>query len=113
MPRPKPYYPLKTVKEKIDNGEVKIQMNALNSAYSDFGWDVGEIIKCLKKLNDRYHLDNPDKNHFYKTEPHHHLPGTMMDYYKSKNIHLGENVYTHLYIKNGSGEVVVSSFKNL
>jgi len=111
MPLPKPFYPLKTIKEKIRSADIKINGNALQSAFSDFGWDANDIAVSLKKLNDKYHPIDPAKNHFYKTDPHLSLPFTMLDFYKAFKLYLGEDVYTHLYLKHDNGKIVVSSFK--
>lgn len=108
-----PSYPLKEIKTLIRKNKIYIQPNALQDAYDDFGWRASEIKKCLLKLNDKYHLDNRNKNHFHKTEPHDNFPNTMMDYYKAVDIMEGFNVYTHFYIHPNFGNLIVSSFKEL
>ena len=108
-----PYYPLKTVKKLLRKGQFKIQPNATASALDDFGWRSRDIVKCLLKLNDRDHRIDREKNHFYKSEPHWHIPNTMMDYYKAKNIMDGFDIYTHFYMRNGNVFLIVSSFKEL
>jgi hypothetical protein len=65
------------------------------------------------KLNDKDYSADKENNHFYKKEAHRHIPNTMMDYYKAKNIMDGESVYIHLYIQNSNGKVVISSFHEL
>lgn len=113
MSSSKPFYDLKIVKEKINNGEVLIRSNALESARWDFGWGPEEIKRCFLRLNPRDYKKNREKNHFFKTEAHWTKPHTMMDYYKAKKILDGENVYIHFYIRNGDCTLVVSSFKEL
>lgn len=111
--KPKPHYPLADIKRRIKAGDIKIRRNAAQTAWNDFRWRAEDIKKCLLKLNDRYHNDDPEKNHFYKTEPYRGFPNTMMDYYKAKNVMYSENVYTHFYIDPESIEVIVNSFKAL
>ena len=111
--KPKPHYPLSTVKGLIRQGEILIRQNAIESALNDFGWTTVEIKKCLLKLNDKYHPDDREKNRFYKTEDHRNFPHTKMDYYKCQNIMEGMNVYTHFYIHPDSGKLIISSFKEL
>ncbi len=67
----------------------------------------------MLRLNDRYHSLSPEKNHFYKTEPHNQFPNTMMDYYKVRNGFEGNSIYIHFYIHNVSGKLIISSFKRL
>ncbi|WP_027360574.1 type II toxin-antitoxin system MqsR family toxin [Desulforegula conservatrix] len=109
----KPYYPLKEVKEKIRCGHFDINQNALDDARDIFNWGPEKIKQCLLKLNDRDYAIDINKNHFFKKEPHRHIPHTMMDYYKAKNIMDGESVYTHFYIRQNDGKVVISSFHEL
>ncbi len=111
--KPKPSNPLSTIKAKIKNNEIQINSNAVQKALDDFNWDSNDVKKCLLKLNDRVHSDDPNKNHFYKAEKHSKKPNTMMDYYKAKKIMKGEDVYTHFYIHPDSKKVVISSFKKL
>lgn len=108
-----PYYPLDEVQEKIRYGHFEIKPNALDDAWDIFRWGPDDIKRCLLKLNDRdFAIDN-NKNHFYKTEAHRRIPHTMMDYYKAKNIMNGESIYTHLYVQNCDGKVIISSFHEL
>ncbi len=109
----KPHYPLADVKAKIRAGAFEIRPNALDGARDGFGWGPDEIKKCLLKLNDKDHsLDKP-KNHYYKNEPHHRIPHTVVDYYKARAIMDGEDVYIHLYISNRNNKVVINSFHEL
>ena len=111
----RPTYPISTVKRLLRANNFRINTNALQGAYDDFGWGQDEITKCLLKLNDKYYIDEPSKNHFYKFEPHRNFPNTntMMDYYKIENGLEGNRVYTHLYIHPNSGKLIISSFKEL
>jgi hypothetical protein len=97
----------------IKQDKVRINQNAIRTALDDFGWQIDDIKRCLLKLNNRYHFSDTDKNHFYKTEEHRYIPNTKMDYYKAKNIMEKMSVYTHLYIHPESGELIISSFKEL
>lgn len=80
----------------------------------DLGWNTDDVKNCLLKLNDKYWpLDN-FKNHFYKREPHwdYNPPeNTFMDYYRAHQLHLGENVYTHFYIRENTEQLLIDSFK--
>jgi len=108
-----PHYPLQKIKELIRNNRYDIRLNALESAYNDFNWGESEIAKCILRLNGRLHTADRENNHFYKSEPHYHLPYTVMDYYKAKYILRGFSVYTHFYIHPNSGRLIISSFKEL
>jgi hypothetical protein len=109
----KPYYPLKDIKNLVREGAVRINIDVQSDAWDDFGFKPSDIKKCILKLNDREHSKNREKNHFWKTEPYKRFPETMMDYYKANNIMTGINVYTHFYIHPNSGELIISSFKEL
>lgn len=108
-----PYYPLKDVKALLRINHYCINPPAVQSAWGDFMWGNDEIVKCLLKLNSRHFVSDPEKNHFYKTDPHNHIPNTMMDIYKMKNAPEGNSVYTHFYIRNFDGRLIISSFKEL
>lgn len=111
--RPKPHYPLSNVKKLVRQRKILIRQNAIEGADNDFGWTSTEIEKCLLKLNDKYHPDDPRRNRFYKTEEHRKFPNTKMDYYKCQNIMEGMDVYTHFYIHPDSGKLIISSFHKL
>ena len=111
--RPQPHYPLSNVKNLIRQREIRIRPNAAQRAYDDFGWTTAEIKKCLLKLNDKYHPDDREKNHFHKTEDHRNILNTKMDYYKCQGIMEGMNVYTHFYIHPNSGKLIINSFHEL
>jgi hypothetical protein len=101
------------VKALIRADDLLITRNAIRYALNDFGWGASNIKKCLLKLNDRYYNDDPQKNHFYKTEAHKQIPNIMMDYYKAQNIMAGINVYTHFYIHPEDGRLIINSFKEI
>lgn len=111
--RPKPSYPLELVKAKLKKGEFFITSNALQTAWKDFAWEIEDIVSCLLKLNDKYYDDNPQKNHFYKADRNLRVSKRAMDFYKAKQIMEERNVYTHLYINEETGKVIISSFKEL
>jgi len=107
----KPANQLKTVKERVIGRDVKITDRALDTADNDFGWDSYEICSCILKLNDRYHYDNPPKNHFKKHEEHRKSPGSYYDHYKAYKLYDNEDVYTHLHIIKDTTRVIIDSFK--
>ncbi|MGL1932200.1 MAG: type II toxin-antitoxin system MqsR family toxin [Desulfotalea sp.] len=109
----KPHYQLKTIKALINFNKYRFQDNALETGSDDFGWGGIEMSKVILKLNERWHQDNPSKNHFYKTEIHTSFPNTKMDYYKIMNGLEGNSIYTHFYIHPDSEMLVISSFKEL
>ena len=113
--KPKPTYPINAVKDLLKNNNFRVNIDVLQDAYDDFGWEQAEIVKCLLKLNDKYHRNDPSKNHFYKTEQHTQFvnTNTMMDYYKIENGLEGNRVYTHFYVHPDSGKLIISSFKEL
>ncbi len=113
MPNTRPTYDLKLVKQKLRAGEFDIKPNAKSTAKDEFEWGTDDIVKCLLNLNSRHYVKDNGSNHFYKTEPHRHFPNTMMDYYKARGIYQGESVYTHFYVRNSDGCLVISSFKEL
>ena len=113
MPRHAPTYSLKLVKEKVRNNEWKPSDDALNDAWSDFGWDVSDMAKVLLKLNPRDHDLNRQRNHFYKSDTFNDQNHLLLDFYKARNIKDGENVYIHLYIRAEDNKVIVNSFKEL
>ncbi len=110
---PKPAYPIKDVKALVKAGKIRINSNAVESAWNDFSWGIDEIKKCILKLNNKYHTDDRGKNHYYKTDPHNRIPHTMMDFYKAREIMEGQSIYTHFYIDQRNGFLIISSFKNL
>jgi hypothetical protein len=108
-----PYYPLKSVKQLLTANHFEISDPALSDAHYHFHWGPSEIIACLMSLNDRDYVKNMAKNHYYKTEPHRKIPNTKMDYYKMQNAPGGFEVYTHFYIRDFDGKLMITSFKEL
>jgi hypothetical protein len=109
----KPYYPIKDVKLLIKANHFHFNDNALEDGYNCFRWGPEQMSATILRLNDRWYLSDPSKNHFYKTEPHSTIPNTKMDYYKIQNGLEGNKIYTHLYIHPTSNMLVISSFKEL
>jgi len=99
-PRPKASYQLEEVRQKIQNGNVRIAGNAYAGAFRDFGWGKQDIFDVYMRLKN---------HHFYKTESSKLSRLTMIDFYKIR--YMGEDVYTHFYINDYSGELVINSFK--
>jgi len=110
---PKPGNPLHEVKKLISQGDWYLDYAAPQTAWNDFGWDDGDVKRCLLKLNDRYHAHDPERNHFWKQEKHTDIPKAVMDYYKARKIMEDQSVYTHLFIDPLANKVVVNSFKKL
>jgi Motility quorum-sensing regulator, toxin of MqsA len=108
---PKPIYPLNYVKKLIKENKINFNWKTIH-AFEDFGWKSEEIKKCLLKLNDRYHPDNPLKNHFYKSELH-RIEKVHIDVYRAVNIMEGNDVYIYLYIDQYFDRLIVYSFKKL
>lgn len=108
-----PFYPLREVKALLRVNHFQINTNAIQSARDDFEWGPDEIVKCLLRLNDRDYANDMANNHFHKTVPHRTIPYTNMDYYKMRNAPDGFKVYTHFYIRNFDGKLIITSFKDL
>jgi len=108
-----PFYPLRDVKALLKISHFQINSNAIQTAKDDFEWGPNEIVKCLLKLNDRDYASDRAKNHFHKTTAHSTIPNTKMDYYKMRNAPDGFKVYTHFYIRNFDGKLIITSFKDL
>lgn len=100
IPHPKSYYDLSEVVQKINDGQLLIRQNAEQCALGDFGWGRSEIIKVYEMLKAK---------HFQHTMPSKINPLWINDVYK---VHLfGEDVYTHFYINDSTGKLVINSFK--
>lgn len=101
-----PHHSLKNVKAQIRAGNFTLRSNAIQDASNDFAWTPLDIQKCLLKLQN---------SHWVKTERHRNYPAenTLMDYYRAPNIMDGESIFTHIYIRDGKTNVIVSSFKRL
>jgi hypothetical protein len=100
--RQKSFYKLSEVRQKIAAGEVLINSNAKRCAFQDFGWGVEGILNVYRNLRPK---------HFYKTESYKGRPTVAVDYYKA-NLY-GEDIYTHFYIDDDEGKLVINSFKEI
>jgi len=100
VPRPRSFYELSEVIQKIDSGQFTIRKNAAQRAFDDFGWETDEIIKALKLLKEK---------HFCKSIASDRNPLWVFDVYKARLF--GEKVYIHLYIDNTKGRLIINSFK--
>lgn len=98
--RPKSYYPLSEVRDKIQSGCVLIHQNALMDALHEFGWGAEEILNTYLFFKD---------HHFYKKEPSKLSTLLIIDYYKAR--FNGEDIYTHFYITSDNKTLVINSFK--
>lgn len=101
-PRPKSYYELVEVRQKLVNKEFLIYQNAIECALQDFGWQISDI--C-----DVYMMLRP--NHFYKTEKSDKNSNRYIDVYKARL--KGEDIYTHFYIDEDNNTLVINSFKRI
>lgn len=100
VPHPTSFYKLSEVIQKINDGQFLIRDNATQCALCDFGWGTSEILKVYNMLKPK---------HFYKTDNSKIIPILVIDVYKA---HLyGEDVYTHFYIDDSIGKLVINSFK--
>lgn len=97
-----PNIPLKVVRQMIRSGKYRINGNAVESAYSDFSWEIDDVGQALCALKFK---------HFHKSEIHRTIPDCVMDYYKAPSLYQGESVYTHFYLRNDL--LIISSFKEL
>ena len=100
---PKPYYDLGLVKSLVRVGKVLLRENALDGARDAFGWNSNDIYVALLAL---------ELKHFYKKEESLHDRKIILDFYKARGLK-GENVYTHFYINDETGKLVVNSFKEI
>ena len=96
---PSSYYSLTEVKRKINDGQVKINLNAERDAFQLFGW-------CLSDIEDAYRRLHP--KHFHKTDPAIFKAGVYLDYYKATI--KGERIFTHFYIDDKTGLLIINSF---
>lgn len=101
--RPQGIYALSEVRELIEQGRFCVNLNALNDAQRDFGWESSDIVDALKRLR---------PGHFYKSDSSAKKHGIVLDFYKARGLK-GEDVYTHFYIDDETGVLVVNSFKRL
>jgi hypothetical protein len=78
-----------------------IHSNALRCAFQDFEWGKEGIFNVYRKLQPRHFLK--------KANSKIKRPTVVIDYYKA-NID-GEDIYTHFYIDDTIGKLVINSFK--
>lgn len=99
-------YLLKTVRGLISDKKVLINGQALVSAKSDFNMGRDDILEAIEKLNSR---------DFYKSAPHLHIKGVMVDYYKKDKLHKNFDIYTHFHVHelDGEDQLVIASFKEI
>ena len=118
----KPANPLPVVKRQVKANKISFvyyddkDKDPLQTAFFNFGWFEEDIRRALLKLNDLYHKDNREKNHFDKHEIHRKYPPsdqTYMDYYKAKKLMGNKDVYTHLHLRENNTLVIVDSFHHL
>jgi hypothetical protein len=102
-PRPESFYALSEVRELIDQGKVLVRLNALDDAQRDFGWETRDILDALRKLR---------PGHFYKSDTSVKKDAVVLDFYKAWGLK-GEDVYTHFYIDDENGVLMVNSFKRV
>jgi len=95
----KSYYQLSEVIKKINNGQVLIKPNATIDAYQQFGWGISDIKDAYRRLQPKQ---------FHKTDVSKYIPRVAIDFYKA-TIN-GEKIYTHFYINDKSGLLVINSF---
>ena len=95
------FYLLYEVKELVSQGKVLIAPNALSTALRDFGWETGDILDALSKLQ---------RKHYYKTDRFEKDIMIELDYYKARPLK-GENVYIHFYIDPDDNMLIINSFK--
>jgi hypothetical protein len=97
--RPRSSYTLPDVKSKLKDNKVNITFNARKRAYEDFGWSTSDILDAYTKLR---------PTHFYTTLLSNTQFPLMYDVYKG-TIN-GEEIYTHFYIDQESGYLIINSF---
>jgi|AntAceMinimDraft_8_1070364.scaffolds.fasta_scaffold20920_4 hypothetical protein len=102
-PPKQPFYGLTEIKCLIEEGSVFVQGNALKYAREDFEWGISDILAALASLR---------LKDFHKSDVLSSNKLIVVDYYKAWGLK-GENVYTHLYINDISGELIINSFKEI
>lgn len=101
--RPEPFYTPDEVKQKIQEGKVLLRGNALDGARDAFGWDASDVLSALSELKLK-HFHGKDNSKF--------KPLIVVDSYRAYGLK-GENVYTHFYIDDETGYLVINSFKEI
>lgn len=96
-------YPLRKIQYLVRENRAQITLNAMQSAYLDFGWNEADILDAILKLRAK---------DFYKSEESKTMPGICLDFYRAYGLKV-ENVYIHLYVATAPEELIVNSFKKL
>ena len=96
-----PYYGLGQIKRLISSGNFDVTKGARVTAKKKFGWNTEDIKKALCKLQPK---------HFHKSAENWDDPSIYVDYYKARGL-MGENVYTHFHIEEGT--LIISSLKEI
>ena len=84
---------------QISKTKVLIKNNAAEDANKQFGWSLSDVKDAYRKLQPK---------HFHKTDASKCIPRVAIDAYKA--IINGEKIYTHFYIDDKSGFLVINSF---
>jgi hypothetical protein len=95
------FYQLSEVRQKIAAGDVMVHPNAIRCAFQDFGLGIEGILNVYRKLQPRHF--------FKKANSRIKKPTVVIDYYKASID--GEDIYTHFYIDDTNGKLVINSFK--
>ena len=98
--RPRSYYELSEVAQKINSGQFLIKSNAIRCAFQDFGWGTSDIMNAYRMLKPK---------HFHKTDNSKVRPELVIDVYKARLN--GEDIYTHFYIDDTLNKLIINSFK--
>ena len=99
--RQKGFYQLSEIRHKIAAGEFLIKSNAIKYAFQDFEWGKEDILNVYRKLQPK-HFTKKENSRIKK-------PTVVIDSYEA-NLY-GEDVYTHFYIDNTNGKLIINSFK--
>lgn len=96
----KSHYQLSEVIQKINNGQVLIKKNAEMDADRQFGWGLSDIENAYRKLKSKHYYKSAFSE--CKSEV------IILDVYKATI--KGEIIYTHFYIDDRSGFLIINSF---
>lgn len=99
--RQKSFYQLSEIRQKIAAGEVIIHPNAVKCAFQDFEWGIEDIFNVYRQLQPK-HFSKKENSRIKK-------PTVVIDYYEASLY--GEDIYTHFYIDDTNGKLVINSFK--
>jgi hypothetical protein len=102
--RERPHYSLDDIK-KMAMGGCLIERGAFSRAWTDFNWEEADIIAAVCGLR---------KKHFWKSAPHHHLNGEIVDVYHARRLK-GFDVYIHFHVLFDGSEqkLIIGSCKKL